>query len=938
MGTCYSRKITSEDLYYYNLPMEPPKSGHAPRSIRSSPYNRNVTDSCGLALKKRPLLGSKLPHLGRLNFASEKHSGFSENASLSSNLNKNRPSKLHILVPSSAKSLGRNKISPSSPSSSSLTAISQINQENKTLSPTNANFVKSKPESVDSNFNKCNTKNLHMIDNNDNISSNILHTSKNHTVSNIKSEQDIEKFEEIFKKPPSVNLFYSSSSQYYSEPAQNIHNQSIGKEGMGDHLQKSGLPIRTFQKPSKLTSFISGIRKPQERQLKGKIVSTSDMPQKETGTIEKKLSDNSYNVISTKDLLKDEKLQQVEYLSQPKKNKSDSPSLLNSQETCINSSGKHRDRDSGLGNSFSEMGIKAEDSDTLKDAEHFSSFEGSPVFNKSYEPSLENLKFQNSATSIQATQSQLLSRIPSSSRQNQFQANTSAYRCDKKEDCQQKSTRIIENSFPQSYGSFRGILAYRKIPPMKFDEGQTHWKKFQGSSSQNTKRSYLPSNLPNIPKPAISKCEKQISSENQITVIATTSEKTHEDRQHEQIDSDDGCLSSLLLQTSEREKSHMSTSQVSQNTTDSTLEEQSCFSLTYESDNREFLIDDEIADQPGLVTFGCGKYYPSGLTSTLQESVTELSALQENWKNSYKNKSAFNFGNSLKSCSDIASSCSSLASDDMMLDFEANDSFDVASINTGIHRRKGQHRNANTTFNNTSSYEQQFECRVRSVSQPTPMSFHYPQSESDDGSVKLDVPTYKLICQDMNSIKTQLLHLKSVLHEAETLNPFDTSTAENVFYQNLVNSDLPSGYLMGKESIDVESPKSRSALTLENSDLRRQVILLQEQLEEKDCVIRLLQQQMTECTAATDKSETFLEGNKCNSATQTERVKSWISSQNPERSYDDSSATLVSLKRKISSQVPRKTVDVQKKKDEKWKTAGVRRLQSVKNVLMSSQC
>ncbi|XP_076361343.1 uncharacterized protein LOC143252692 isoform X2 [Tachypleus tridentatus] len=741
------------------------------------------------------------------------------------------------------------------------------------------------------------------------------------------------------EKTPSVSVFYSSSNQYYSEPAQNTRNQSIDKENdMGDRLQKFGLPVRTFPKPFKLTSFISGIRKPQERHLKEKVVITSDMPQKKTGTIEERLSDNSYNVVSTKDVLKDEKLQQVEGISRPKKNQSDSPSPLNSQETCINSSGKHRDRDSGLGNSFSEVGTKAEDSDTLKDAERFSSFEGSPVCNKSYEPSLENLKLQNSATSIQATYKQFLSRIPSSSRQNQFQGNASAYRSDKKENCMQKPTRISENSFPQSYGSYRGILTYRKIPPMKFDEGQTNWKKFQSPSSQNTKRSYLPSDLLSIPKPAISKCEKQISSESQVTVIATTSEKTHEDGQWEKIDSQNG-LSSLLLQNCEREKGHMSTSQVSQNTTDSTFEEQSCFSSTCESDNREFLIDDEIADQPGLVTFGCGKYYPSGLTSSLQESVTELSALQENWNNSYRNKSAFNFGNSLKSCSDIGSSCSSLASDDMMLDFEASDSFDIGSINKGIHRRKGQHRNANTTFNNTLSYEQQLECKLRSMSQPTPTSFHYPLSESDDGSVKLDVPTYKLICQDMNSIKTQLLHLKSVLHEAETLNPFETSTAENVFYQNLVNSDLPSGYLMGKENIDVESPQSQSALKLENSDLRRQVILLQEQLEEKDCVIRLLQQQMTECTAVTDKSETFLEGNTCNAATQTERVRSWISGQNSERSYDDSSSTtLVSIKMKISSQVQRKPVDIQKKKDEKWKTARVRRHQPVNSMLMSSQC
>ncbi|PSN29769.1 hypothetical protein C0J52_26939 [Blattella germanica] len=136
-----------------------------------------------------------------------------------------------------------------------------------------------------------------------------------------------------------------------------------------------------------------------------------------------------------------------------------------------------------------------------------------------------------------------------------------------------------------------------------------------------------------------------------------------------------------------------------------------------------------------------------------------------------------------------------------------------------------------------------------------------PNSETEDSSLRLDRGTYQYMYQDIVNIKTMLLKLKRVLQEAETLNPFDGSMKNGLFY-TLASTEATANE--GDGSIG-QSPQE------EVVDLRRQVVFLQQQLDEKERTIQLLQVQMTKYTnSETDNSST---GATANATTQTERLQ-----------------------------------------------------------------
>ncbi|KAK3911296.1 Serine-rich coiled-coil domain-containing protein 1 [Frankliniella fusca] len=136
-------------------------------------------------------------------------------------------------------------------------------------------------------------------------------------------------------------------------------------------------------------------------------------------------------------------------------------------------------------------------------------------------------------------------------------------------------------------------------------------------------------------------------------------------------------------------------------------------------------------------------------------------------------------------------------------------------------------------------------------------------SDSDESAMmRVDRGTYQHMYQDVVHIKTMLLKLKRVLQEAETLNPFESSLKNGLLHQ-LVHAD---------ESGD-DDGKARNPGE-EVVDLKRQMVLMKQQMEEKDRTIQLMQLQMMKYERVSeDSGENGQPADMCNAATQTERIR-----------------------------------------------------------------
>ncbi|CAG2107118.1 unnamed protein product [Medioppia subpectinata] len=239
-----------------------------------------------------------------------------------------------------------------------------------------------------------------------------------------------------------------------------------------------------------------------------------------------------------------------------------------------------------------------------------------------------------------------------------------------------------------------------------------------------------------------------------------------------------------------------------------------------EVDNRDFLIDDEISDQPEL-TLGCN-IDKKDLMKTLNSELEGLILKQE-------------------SPSGPSSPSVSLSS----------------SASTVIP--------SSTTFRNR---------------KPRPLSL----VEMADGSVGLDSPSFRAASQDLIGIKTLLFRLHGLLQNAETLNPFEHNYTQNKFYNQLTIAEDDN-----LKSIDSDD------LSKENFDLKRQIVLQQQIIEDKDRTIRLLQQQMAKYSNI---NSAYIPQNvsveKVNASCQTDRCAN-ASNINPRAVSDGSNGMLVSF-------------------------------------------
>lgn len=862
MGSCYSRKARDGKYSYSDVQMASTKVEETSRLARPTPYTRNLVSS--FSLKK-----SISPHT------------------------KYEPSSVAYNANEQNEKLQQK-------STSSLAFQSNIPRISSTPA---AGSTDTSQNTLDTNCNKNEDVELHFVNNN------AMSTS----VSDSIQVANTSKVPKKFAEPKLEKISTSGKTDEKNAPS---------------HI------------PAKFSAHIMGLPRPQVPQYVGKTSAhtlshvNSDnqpAPKLHSHSADKLVSEKKS--VCANDVYVDF-LDEQEPLQSPPR----ATSAGDSQDSMT-------DIDSGLGNSLVEKG-KQEDADTLKDAEYLESCEESPinhvapcqnelssVAKATY--GLKNLKIEDKT----CLRSPMYRREPNGKWIIDDKHIGSLQKHLKSENGQELQSGLqlylSSPSIPRykadsydnysSYASYKGLLSYKKQSPFKQMDSSTPARvKFEKGYQSDS------SGIPKVKKTVTKdgSCSKlprsmlNLSGSDKNLVNAAGVRKTYKielpsDSKQSSPESDD--------------KSDSIGNGIG--------------SPVSELENREFLIDDEIADQPGLISFENSKLIDSDVPS-LQQSVTELHALQQAASSSrkhsdsqgsyssssrlFRDRSNTDARDSLILGSDMCSSCSSIGSDDLMLDYEKTcDNFPDGTVNEGpaspvkqqvdvdsiaedkilpLRRerksvveaeertRKWLYRRSSGPFYGGTpgnSYGK-MDWRLRSVSLPLRPPRQMIVTEGEDGSIKLDPSSYRLLCQDLNGVKTLLLRLKTVIQEAETLNPFDQTNPKNIFYHNLAHSDFPSGTVFSAEETQEMESSSAAMLLQENVDLRRQLVLLQQQLEEKDHTIHLLQQQMTKYTNFHNPDS----GNICtnNAATQTDRVRSSTGSlSGSSSSADDSSETLVSV-------------------------------------------
>ncbi|XP_022919571.2 uncharacterized protein [Onthophagus taurus] len=295
------------------------------------------------------------------------------------------------------------------------------------------------------------------------------------------------------------------------------------------------------------------------------------------------------------------------------------------------------------------------------------------------------------------------------------------------------------------------------------------------------------------------------------------------------------------------------------------------------SDGKDFLIDDEIADQPALV-FDDNKCSDD---RTLIESTPKI-----------KRKNPIFFKNNKKFLSrsdsvETLSTCESITSDDLMLDYEihhemiSENRFDGKNCLNGLtdksegrdwplimgqlEKQIGKHTDRTSRLlrsrGGTPDSSRSLETRSNSSKtrnsftenpltlQPSRMAIDSPLTgyESDD-SIRIERSSHNVMVQEVMGMKTMLLKLKRVLHEAESQNPFEVQ--RNGFFP--------------EQTDDVQNYK------LEVEDLKRQVLFLQGQVEDRD---KQLQELVAKNEASTSAPSSIITVETSNAATQTEKIR-----------------------------------------------------------------
>ncbi|UYV84492.1 hypothetical protein LAZ67_X002364 [Cordylochernes scorpioides] len=365
--------------------------------------------------------------------------------------------------------------------------------------------------------------------------------------------------------------------------------------------------------------------------------------------------------------------------------------------------------DSGLGSSLAEKQLnKSEDAETLKDADI--SLESSPIVSSNDMVRKHILKFEN--ISLPSNCDDITKKKNANISKTSFHnPSTSSYRgvLNYSESFKKTFVDYGKNSPPPiTYGSYKNFLMFKKniSPVSSSNYAYSAGNKKEIKELKNGKPSKLPGSFN-------SGNNKNTFSENKMI---------------------EGGIS---LPAQEQPKMKSSQSQQQENGDNSSL---TTLSPVAELENRQFLIDDEISDQPGLISFQQQKLekQSSKQPNSLKESVNELQELKASSSVSPQSAGA-----------SIISSCSSLCSDDLNLEYGEN---------TNLRSVKPRPRSLGCETP-----------RVRSTSMPLRPPRQMSVHEQDDGCVRIDASSYRLLCQDLNSVKTMLHRLKSIIYDVSML-------------------------------------------------------------------------------------------------------------------------------------------------------------------------
>ncbi|CRL00118.1 CLUMA_CG013398, isoform B [Clunio marinus] len=380
----------------------------------------------------------------------------------------------------------------------------------------------------------------------------------------------------------------------------------------------------------------------------------------------------------------------------------------------------------------------------------------------------------------------------------------------------------------------------------------------------------------------------------------------------------------------------------------------------------DFLIDDEIADQPNLVMNDKKRngsashnddYKTASMNLTSDTGTLKDISLHSNGSIRSANKPSFikiksspavnrkGLGMENSGSLDTLSPCDSITSDDLMADFDVNSSLDSIDRHGFSHddlhvlsdfENRNTTRNANdfdaitkiqqTVVRRHSSRESitsQLPARAtrllnrrlqssnnsplshgsespRSLdsmhSRNTPvktslrehlkqrqqMSLQSQMYNSSSEDVFVDKQLRNSMLQDVTCFKKQLVHLRRILQESDTLNPFEVNG--QIFNGN--NCENVDDDSKGKEKKDDQNNVvlSNEQMALlqdqrqELADLRRQVVFLQSQMDDKDRTIRIQQNKLEEYEKEKSKDANLMtEGvnviETATCATQTERLR-----------------------------------------------------------------
>lgn len=391
-----------------------------------------------------------------------------------------------------------------------------------------------------------------------------------------------------------------------------------------------------------------------------------------------------------------------ENLSIPKSYPSKTNKIVSSAQSPLSKSPSQRgfesrdslsDFDSGLGNSLTDK-QRPEDSDTVKDLERLELLDDS-----SPNSNVDACSIRSMSTPKGPHPQKVNVKAPSYRREpngkwsfdeKHFSPEADEIVESKSVDVGDKSPKerhtfkmnASENIF-STYASYKGLLSYQKKSFKPLDTNIAIARDSKTNVSEQSKAA--PANSPNIS--CIPKIRKQLNQplacRSSLFYVQTENDKPAA-AEITRVPPKFGEKSPVKKQVSSPKSID------SDEKSDST---EGVLSPPSEGENREFLIDDEISDQPDL-TLCCDPMSEDSDLQSLQMAVTELHALQLASSSKKRTDSVSSYSSrksrttdhrdSLVLGSDLGSSCSSIASDDLMLDYEKSlDGFPEGTVNEG---------------------------------------------------------------------------------------------------------------------------------------------------------------------------------------------------------------------------------------------------------------